>query len=1303
MHNTYHTLVLWSPKYSDTIIFIVDMMLRRKSDSSTRDSRSPSVGMATNTTGGKNRRKITVIGETFQFNSEADTQNSSPLSPPSFLPPPEIISRSSHGSHTRYPSSDASSSGGRLRANTTSPSYTSRGSSEIRSPPFNGNSHSASQLQLSTTSGVTSDRSYSPLSFRSATSTSSLVEVGVASLIQQPSSEKTIIKNIKREMTNSYRRTTILQKEVEQLPKLRNNIEQLHLDRDRLLNELLEQKAMVLQLKQRVTLLHEQNQELAKLAQSSDHGGSVSILAIRNTLVATLAQLKQMEDQVQKIPFLGKQIAELAEENERLKEKEKAMLLQLPAQLPEGVSVSDYQTLQEENEMLLSTNHHLMNEMATLREHVYTLTGSCEGLQKRMSIFQTTQSSTRPLQEKIKKLEAEKEALHKEVIDLKFQHISPSLDIDMAHLNKELKTTKKKNNHLKAKLEQIKVDARQQKEQLVLKLFEIEALNVKTSRYEMNKKLLDIQQHQVMSADNAVVEMVDIEEDPDIKDVPPEARAQLLRFKQLEVHSLETENLLKAILSDKAEMENKIAELLSQVEDRGVSKLERKLETSESKLEIAREKVRTLEDRLRKSMEELTGEKSSQTKDELVVQMSTMEQEIKRLSIIEKEVSRSEGHLKELVETKHLCEALTLEKDKMEKKGRENRSRLKSLAHQVSQSAELVKNYQDQCVAMQGELERIREEKEALMRENADIRASLEVNRMDQPVTSEQVTTATINELQEKYSTLSSKLSQLTQQHQHQAHSLTESQDTVDTLSGKLANAESAQVTLSEEKSVLQDKVQHLATSLEEATNLHKERLQETSKVLASKAKKVVELEVQLDEVKSSHYKLDHETRSLQQDLDTVKQSVISLQSEKQLLKEKVELLSSQTPALVQESIELQSKCRETENKLEAVTSERDTFSSRASELKVQLQSSTNDCNDLRNKLHLLEESVGNMDELKRQYEDRDRENKQLKENVTSLQGTIRANESNLSKQDQVVKKQTEKIDELTVSLKRLQENAEKRLEASRQVEQELKRVRSEEIPKLHSGLARTVSEMGQLTTDYAGRVSQLRELETRYNKLEEEKKALQTHLVAVETKESKSEAAIVTLTNQVADKDDEIKQLKSAHSLSLGHSQKLMEETNRLKDQCASLQRKLVMQEDKMVKSNKSATEEVVVMKERVKLCESKETDLQNALQQREQELRKAYDKLATQTTEIEDVRKTGQNLENQCEMLSATRDNLLHRLDRMEKLEMEYECLKHKIQEVIGQSSQLKSDNRTLLQLLEGIEVSTCCTNTLLLLLLL
>ena len=86
---------------------------------------------------------------------------------------------------------------------------------------------------------------------------------------------------------------------------------------------------------------------------------------------------------------------------------------------------------------------------------------------------------------------------------------------------------------------------------------------------------------------------------------------------------------------------------------------------------------------------------------------------------------------------------------------------------------------------------------------------------------------------------------------------------------------------------------------------------------------------------------------------------------------------------------------------------------------------------------------------------------------------------------------------------------------------------------------------------------------------------------------------------------------------------------------------------------------------------------------------MRKAYDSIAVQNKEFEGCKKKLQELETQCEMLTATKDNLLCQLDRMEKLEMEHDMLKHKVQEALGQSSQLRDDNKALLKLLEGVEV--------------
>ena len=58
-----------------------------------------------------------------------------------------------------------------------------------------------------------------------------------------------------------------------------------------------------------------------------------------------------------------------------------------------------------------------------------------------------------------------------------------------AYHNKNDPVLQKTNSQLLSRMEQVKVHSRQQKEQLVLKLFEIEALYLRTPKYEVEKQV----------------------------------------------------------------------------------------------------------------------------------------------------------------------------------------------------------------------------------------------------------------------------------------------------------------------------------------------------------------------------------------------------------------------------------------------------------------------------------------------------------------------------------------------------------------------------------------------------------------------------------------------------------------------------------------------------------------------------------------------------------------------------------------------------------------------------------------------
>ena len=581
----------------------------------------------------------------------------------------------------------------------------------------------------------------------------------MTSLLQQPSSEQSILRDLKRQITQSYKNYRVLERQAGQVPKLRQDIGSLRKEREQLMNELLDQKAVVLQLKQRVSLLHGQNLQLATLAQSGAvGGGSTQVLAIRNTLVATLAQLKQMEDQVQSIPALKNQIRDLEQKNELLKEAQH--VIAIPSDLPDGVSALDYKSVSEENTRLREANRELTEEMTVVRKHLDSIANSCNSLHKRMDLFQSSQASTHPLQERIKRLEAEKESLCQEILDLKLHGSTSTADIDTAHLMKEITSLQKDKISLQSKLESRKIESRQQKERLLLKLFEIEALNIKTSKYELEKQTLGVEQVHVLQSDGgtdqscSAVSSTDDEEAT--VDISPDAKVQLLRFRQLEVHIQESQALLKAFISDKAELESKVTELSSQLEEKGVIVLQENLDEASDKLQLARERIEMLEDEL-KTRSGLIGSDSSALK----AKVAELQDEVKRLTEVERHSMKKEEQLVQLEDTQKACEKLRSEKQKVEKKAKERRHRLHSVASDLARSAQLVKDYQEQCGSLQTELAAARDELKSVRGDLASARAQLEIKEVELTTTMKQQSGIGGNgfaDLQSKYDQLAREL-----------------------------------------------------------------------------------------------------------------------------------------------------------------------------------------------------------------------------------------------------------------------------------------------------------------------------------------------------------------------------------------------------------------------------------------------------------------------------------------------------------------------------------------------------------------
>ena len=788
----------------------------------------------------------------------------------------------------------------------------------------------------------------------------------MAGLVQHPSSEKTILRDIKREMTRNLRRTRDLEKEAKQVPKLKEDLGSLRKERKKLLNELLEERAVVLQLKQRVTLLHQQNQQLAQLARSSSaggSGGSSQVLAIRNTLVATLAQLSQMEEQIQAIPGLRTKVRKIEEENSRLKETKNQVVARLSSDPPEDVSPTNYQSLARENAQLKETNFQLVDEMRMISQHLKAVSDSCDSLQYRMERLQSSQAQIQPYHEHIRKLELEKETLYQELVDMRFDHKYVT-NVDKAHLVKKVASLRKANYKLNAKMELMKQEARRQKEQFVMKLFQVEALNIKTSQHELEKRLLGMEQDQLRSVSASpelALEQCD-EDEKELRDASPEAHAQLLRFRQLEIHGREFQNVLKVLMADKQELERKVAEMAAMIEEKHIMELEQQFQESQSKLELARERIKILETELHVSASNSSDDTCNSNRNSLKEQVTDLQKQLKRMSLIEQDMS-SGGQRQgpELEVLRQSCDRLSAEKHRLEKKHREGKNKLKTVSGELEKSNKLVKDFQEKCSNLQSELERTKEELSSLHESHASVKAQLEVSEVEHQSSMkqaiEEATLQVVKEQEENYQQLSAELSAVKEQYAGNQKELEQKGCRIEELVGQLEAASVSSSTFEVHNQTLQKKIAELEVAFEDSHRKMTAQEQEM-KSLCEKAKRVGELESQHSTLHMSLSQREEELQTIQAEASSLKENVSELSTQNKSLQQKVDMLLIKTPELTQQATELKVAKDEAERKFSSLRIQHEASRTTIAELQLKLQSSERSFQELKARLDLLQSDL---------------------------------------------------------------------------------------------------------------------------------------------------------------------------------------------------------------------------------------------------------------------------------------------------------------------------------------------------------
>ena len=552
----------------------------------------------------------------------------------------------------------------------------------------------------------------------SSSCNSLLDAVSQTSRATSPLPESGIFEFLQHQISQSATRIFQLEKEAQGIPKLRLEVDKLEKERTKLANNMLDSQELIEAMKQRISVLHEQNEQLAQLKAAAKNESS-EVVRIRNTLVASLAQLKQLQKQVDAIPGLKAQIRTLADENTQLKAvdsktaKEGSDLAESDGHQTPHVGDSDLQLI----------------NVSKLSEQVDTITRAFEELKKVVEANSESKPAVQLLQEQITSLENEKDSLHSQVVELKLRS-GGYVDVDSAYLTTKVSELTKENSQLKSHLEQQKIKSKLQKEQLIQKLFEIEQLTVRSQKCEIEEHA-HLLERGVESENGALSQ-----EGPHKRYSSPESvpvvKQQLLKLQQLKLLYEQQCKLVQTLTTEKEELEKKADSLTTRLEESNSKKLDDQLGEKETKLRIAYNRIEHLEQQLG-SLPKTNSDVATLVSENamLTQQLAELQESYQQSVDVIRELKKIEEEQQQYEILEHSLRKAKDDKRKVERKYKHVSSKLQSLAKELSSSVELLNNYQAQCDKLHKDLDSAQEESTSVRREAAVLKADLELARVE--------------------------------------------------------------------------------------------------------------------------------------------------------------------------------------------------------------------------------------------------------------------------------------------------------------------------------------------------------------------------------------------------------------------------------------------------------------------------------------------------------------------------------------------------------------------------------------------
>lgn len=565
----------------------------------------------------------------------------------------------------------------------------------------------------------------------SSSCNSLLDAVSQTSRATPPLPENGIFEYLQHQISQSATRIFQLEREAQDIPKLRLEVDKLEKERTRLANNMLDSQELIEAMKQRVSVLHEQNEQLAQLTAAAKGNESSEVVRIRNTLVASLAQLKHLQKQVDTIPGLKAQIRTLADENSQLKAVGSKMAKERSAEFAESDEhqVKDSKELQQTNRQSLSK----------LNEQVDAITRAFEELEKVVEANSESKSTMQLLQEQVATLENEKDSLHSQVVELNL-HSGGFVDVDSAYLMAKVSELTKENSQLKSYLEQQRIKSRLQKERLIQKLVEVEQLTVKSQKYELEGHAHDVLEGGV-ETENGVLS----QEGPHLQrysspESVPVVKQQLLKLQQLRILYEQQCELVQTLTTEKGELMKKADSLTTRLETSNSMELEGQLAERETKLKLAYNRIEHLEQQLENLPKTNSDIAALVSENTMLTQQLAELQEVYQQSVdVIRDLKKIEEEQQQYEILEHSLRKAKDDKRKAERKYKHVNIKLQSLAKELSSSVELLNSYQAQCDKLRKDLDSAQEENTTIRREVAVLKADLEVARVEAKLVSDSV------------------------------------------------------------------------------------------------------------------------------------------------------------------------------------------------------------------------------------------------------------------------------------------------------------------------------------------------------------------------------------------------------------------------------------------------------------------------------------------------------------------------------------------------------------------------------------